>query len=50
MLKAVREIEKGYEKLSETVDQINGLETGKIRIGAYISIVTNWMPKIFSEF
>ncbi|OCA82154.1 LysR family transcriptional regulator [Pseudobacillus wudalianchiensis] len=50
VLKAMREIEKGYGKLSETVDEINGLETGNIRIGAYISIATNWMPKILSEF
>ncbi|MDQ0243435.1 DNA-binding transcriptional LysR family regulator [Bacillus fengqiuensis] len=50
VLKAMKEIEKGYEKLSQTVHEINGLETGKIRIGAYISIATSWMPKILSEF
>ena len=50
VLTAIREIEKGYEKLSQIVHEINGLETGKIRIGAYISIATTWMPKIVSEF
>ncbi|RJS59117.1 LysR family transcriptional regulator [Bacillus sp. PK3_68] len=50
VLKAMRDIQKGYEKLMETVDEINGLETGKVRIGAYISIATNWMPRILSEF
>lgn len=50
VLQAMREIEKGYEKLSEIVHEINGLETGKIRIGAYISIATTWIPKILSEF
>jgi len=50
VLTAMREMEKGYEKLSQIVHEINGLETGKIRIGAYISIATTWMPKIVSEF
>lgn len=50
VLQAMREIERGYEKLLGTVDGINGLETGKVRIGAYISIATNWMPRIVSEF
>ncbi|MCJ7992579.1 LysR family transcriptional regulator [Priestia sp. OVS21] len=50
VLPAMREIQRGYEKLSETVNQINGLETGKIRIGAYTSIATNWIPKILTEF
>jgi len=50
VLHAMREIQRGYEKLSETVNKINGLETGKIRIGAYTSIATNWMPKILGEF
>ncbi len=50
VLAAMREIQRGYEKLSETVNEINGLETGEIRIGAYTSIATNWMPKILGEF
>ena len=50
VLHAMREIQRGYEKLSETVNQINGLETGKMRIGAYTSIATNWIPKILTEF
>ncbi|MHA7098540.1 LysR family transcriptional regulator [Priestia aryabhattai] len=50
VLPVMREIQRGYEKLFETVHQINGLETGKIRIGAYTSIATNWLPKIVEEF
>lgn len=46
----MREIQRGYKSLSETVNQINGLETGKIRIGAYTSITTNWLPNILKEF
>lgn len=50
VLPAIREMQRGYERLLETVHQINGLETGKIRIGAYTSIATNWLPKIVEEF
>ncbi|MGG0586478.1 LysR family transcriptional regulator [Priestia megaterium] len=50
VLPAMREIQRGYERLLETVHEINGLETGKIRIGAYTSIATNWLPKIVEEF
>ncbi|MCA4158110.1 LysR family transcriptional regulator [Priestia megaterium] len=50
VLPAMRELQRGYEKLFETVHQINGLETGKIRIGAYTSIATNWLPKIVEGF
>ncbi|KKB42871.1 LysR family transcriptional regulator [Bacillus thermotolerans] len=50
VLKPMREIQKGYERLYETVHHINGLETGTIRIGAYISITASWMPKILSDF
>lgn len=50
VLVAMKEMQRGYEKLIETVNQINGLETGEIRIGAYTSITTNWMPKILGEF
>lgn len=50
VLTAMKEIHRGYEMLKETVNQINGLETGEIRIGAYSSITTNWMPEILEEF
>jgi DNA-binding transcriptional LysR family regulator len=50
VLQAMREIQRGYEKLSETVDRINGMETGKIRIGAYTSIAANWLPEILDTF
>lgn len=46
----MREIEKGYEKSCEMVDEINELKTGKTRISAYKSIATMWMPEILSEF
>ncbi|YCA42485.1 LysR family transcriptional regulator [Bacillus sp. JZ8] len=50
VLHGMREIQRGYKNLSETVNGINGLETGKIRIGAYTSLTTNWLPNILKEF
>jgi len=50
VLQSMYEIQRGYERLSESVNEINGLETGTIRIGAYTSITTNWLPEIIREF
>lgn len=50
VLHAMFEIQRGYERLTETVNEINGLETGTIRLGAYTSITTNWLPEIIREF
>lgn len=36
--------------LSEKVTQINHLESGVVRIGAYASISRHWLPKIIKQF
>ncbi|MBY8913571.1 LysR family transcriptional regulator [Bacillus sp. YC2] len=46
----MKDIQKTYEKLSETVDNINGLETGEIRLGAFTSVAVKWLPQILREF
>lgn len=39
-----------YGKLQMQVDQLNGLESGLIRIGTFSSVATHWLPKIIKEF
>lgn len=39
-----------YEKLLVQVDEINGLQSGLIRIGTFSSAATHWLPKIIKAF
>lgn len=38
------------EKLHEIINQINGIETGSIRIGAFFSVSVQWIPSIIKSF
>lgn len=50
LLKPLQEIINGYEKFQQTVNVINGLETGIIRIGTFTSISVQWLPSIMKKF
>jgi len=39
-----------YEKLSIQIDEMNGLQSGLIRIGTFSSAATHWLPNIIREF
>ncbi|MDU9375665.1 HTH-type transcriptional activator CmpR [Methanocorpusculaceae archaeon Sp1] len=39
-----------FQKLQMQVDELNGLETGLIRIGTFSSVATHWLPNIIKEF
>ena len=39
-----------YEKLQTQVDELNGLQSGLIRIGTFSSAATHWLPNIIKEF
>ncbi len=39
-----------YEKLQIEVDELNGLQSGFIRIGTFSSVATHWLPNIIKEF
>lgn len=39
-----------YEKLQMEVDELNGLQSGFIRIGTFSSVATHWLPNIIREF
>lgn len=39
-----------YYKLQTQVDELNGLQSGLIRIGTFSSVATHWLPNIIKEF
>lgn len=46
----LRELLRMEEDFSQTVSEINGLNTGTIRIGSYSSIAVHWLPQIIKNF
>jgi DNA-binding transcriptional LysR family regulator len=39
-----------YIRLQEQVSQLNGLQSGLVRIGTFSSVATYWLPKIIKRF
>lgn len=39
-----------YQKLQMQVEELNGLQSGLIRIGTFSSVATHWLPSIIKEF
>jgi DNA-binding transcriptional LysR family regulator len=39
-----------YQKLQMQVDDLNGLQSGLIRIGTFSSVATHWLPHIIKQF
>lgn len=50
LLPYARNVCEEYMKLQMEVDDINGLQSGLIRIGTISSIATHWLPNIIAEF
>ena len=50
ILPYVRSICEEYEKLKIQVDELNGLQSGLIRIGTFSSVATHWIPNIIKRF
>lgn len=50
LLPNARRVCDEYEKLQIQVDEINGLQSGLIRIGTFSSVATHWLPNIIKEF
>ncbi|MCI9439342.1 MAG: LysR family transcriptional regulator [Lachnospiraceae bacterium] len=50
ILPLIRSMLSRYEILEQTVNDLNGLETGRLVIATYSSISVNWMPPIIHRF
>ncbi len=47
---AVLNLLRGADSLQQSIENINGLKTGNVKVGIFNSVCTNWMPEIFSRF
>lgn len=50
LLPYIRSICTEYESLQRQVGELNGLQAGLIRIGAFSSVATHWLPNIIRMF
>lgn len=50
ILPLARTLCEDYRKLQTQVDDLNGLQSGIIRIGTFSSVATHWLPNIIKEF
>ncbi len=50
LLPYARSVCEEYLKLQMQVDDLNGLQSGLIRIGTISSIATHWIPNVIAEF
>jgi DNA-binding transcriptional LysR family regulator len=39
-----------YRNLQHQIEEINGLQSGVVRIGTFSSVATHWLPKIIKRF
>ena len=49
-LPAVRAILNREEYIYQTAAELNGLQIGSVTVGAYLSIATQWLPKVIRDF
>lgn len=50
VLPYVKSVCEAYQRLQMQVDDLNGLQSGLIRIGTFSSTATHWLPNIIREF
>lgn len=50
LLPLIHSLLAANENLSQTVDNINGLDTGSLTIASFASISIHWLPKIIRQF
>ncbi len=50
LLPYAKNVCREYQKLQTQVDELNGLQSGLIRIGTFSSVATHWLPNVIKEF
>lgn len=50
LLPFVKNVCAEYQRLQIQIDDLNGMQSGLIRIGTFSSIATHWLPGIITEF
>ncbi|WP_195268388.1 LysR family transcriptional regulator [Eubacterium sp. 1001713B170207_170306_E7] len=50
LLPCARRVCEEYQKLQNQIEELNGLQSGLIRIGTFSSVATHWLPNIIRAF
>lgn len=50
LLPCIRSVCDDFQKLQMQADELNGLQSGLIRIGTFSSVATHWLPNIIKSF
>ncbi len=50
LLPYVNAVLNSEESLKQAVSDVNGLKKGKVKVGCFSSVCTNWMPSIIKSF
>ncbi len=50
ILPYARKILNDFEEMQEKVNEINGIQSGIVRIGTFSSVAINWLPNVFAKF
>ena len=50
LLEPIRELVNASQRLAETVDEMNELAVGNVRIGTIYSVSTVWLPTLLQDF
>lgn len=50
LLPYVNAVLNSEESLQQAVAELNGLKQGKVKVGCFSSVCTNWMPEIIQSF
>lgn len=50
LLPYVKSVCEEYQKLQMQIDDMNGLQSGMIRIGTFSSVANHWLPNIIKKF
>ena len=50
IIPSVKELLRQEERIDQLTAQIHGLETGTVRIAAYSSVATHWLPEVLRAF
>lgn len=50
LLPFVKNICRDHQELQTEIDDLNGLQSGMLRIGAFGSVCAHWLPNILKEF
>lgn len=50
ILPYARKILSDFEEMQQKVNEINGIQSGIVRIGIFSSVAINWLPDVFVRF